>query len=114
MNDKQSTQNLDKIFEALANKHRREIVYSLGLQPHSISQLASKRKLSLPAIYKHIQILKKAKIIKIKKLGRTHFLTLNRQSLLGLQSWLNQYHAYWGNNAETLENYNEYLKGGEK
>ncbi len=24
----------DRVFEALANKHRREIIYVLGLQPH--------------------------------------------------------------------------------
>ena len=111
---KQPIQNLDKIFAALANKHRREIVYLLGLQPHSTSQLASYRGLSLPAIHKHIQILKDAGVITTKKIGRTNFLSLNRYSMLGMQSWLNQYHAYWGNNSETLENYSQHLKGGEK
>lgn len=97
--------DLDTIFEALANQHRREIIYVLGLQPHSISQLASQRGLSLPAIHKHIKILENAGMIIQKKIGRTHFLTLNRKSLLGLQDWLMQYHAYWGNDEETLENY---------
>ena len=31
---------LDSVLEALANPHRREIVYVLGLQPCAISQLA--------------------------------------------------------------------------
>jgi len=112
-------QDLDKVFESLANEHRRDIVYVLGLQPHSISQLASMRRLSLPAIHKHIKILEKAGLIKVKKIGRTKFLTLNRESLRGLQDWLMQYHAYWGSSDETLENYAKYLidkkpmKGGE-
>ena len=111
--------NLDSIFEALANKHRREIVYALSLQPHSISQLAAMRELSLPAIHKHIKILISSDLIKEKKIGRTHFLALNRQSLLSLQNWLMQYQAYWGHDEETLENYAEYItkhsvKGGEK
>lgn len=112
--------DLDKVFEALANEHRRDIVYVLGLQPHSITQLASLRGLSLPAIHKHIKILEEAGMIVRKKIGRTHFLTLNRQSLRGLQDWLMQYHAYWGSGEETLENYAKYLddrkpmKGGEK
>ena len=101
---------LDKIFEALANEHRREMIYVLGLQPYSISQLASQRDLSLPAIHKHIKILENAGLIKLKKIGRIKFLALNRQSLRGLQDWLMQYQAYWGNNEETLENYAEYLK----
>jgi len=102
-------QDLDNVFEALANKHRREIIYVLSLQPHSISQLASMRGLSLPAIHKHINVLEKAGMIICKKIGRTHFLTLNRESLLSLQDWLLQYHAYWGSSEETLENYAQYL-----
>ena len=38
-----------------------------------------------------------------------NFLTLNRESLLSLQDWLMQYHAYWGSSEETLENYAKYL-----
>jgi DNA-binding transcriptional ArsR family regulator len=112
-------QNLDNLFEALANQHRREIIYALSLQPHSISQLASMRALSLPAIHKHIKIIENAGLVLRKKIGQTNFLTLNRQSLHGLQEWLRQYHTYWGNDEETLENYAKYLeektkKGGER
>lgn len=109
--------NLDSTFEALANQHRREIIYVLGLQPCTISQLASMRGLSLPAIHKHIKLLVKASMVMRKKVGRTHFLILNRKSLRGLQEWVMQYHPYWGASEETLENYAQYLqkkgKGGE-
>jgi DNA-binding transcriptional ArsR family regulator len=110
MNDLKIPQNLDQIFEALANHHRREIVYALGLQPYSISQLAQQRNLSLPAIHKHIKILEDARLVIHKKIGRTHFLSLNREALLALQNWLMQYQAYWGNNEETLENYSQFLQ----
>ena len=110
MREKQTSDKLDIIFEALANKHRREIIYVLGLQPCSISKLASLRKLSLPAIHKHIKLLEKANLIKRKKMGRTNFLTLNKEALAGLQDWLTQYHTYWGSDKETLENYETYLK----
>ena len=102
-------QDLDKLFEAFANKHRREIIYLLSLQPYSISYLASIRNLSLPAIHKHIKILVNAHLIIRKKIGRTNFLALNRNSLRGLQKWLNQFHTYWGSNEETLDNYVQYL-----
>ncbi len=101
---------LDNLFDALANDHRRDIVYVLGLQPYSISQLASMRHLSLPAIHKHIKILEKAGLIIRKKIGRRNFLTLNRESLLAIQEWLMQYHPYWGSNDETLENYLRHLQ----
>jgi DNA-binding transcriptional ArsR family regulator len=110
MTHNDNTRELNKVFEALANEHRREIIYVLSLQPASIGQLASMRGLSLPAIHKHIKILEKGGMVIRKKTGRTNFLSLNRNSLRVLQDWLSQYHAYWGTNAETLENYAEYLE----
>ena len=97
--------SLDQVFVALANKHRRHIVYSLGLQPASIGQLAKRQKLSLPAIHRHIKVLEQAKLVRRKKSGRVNFLALDRTGLLLMQDWIRQYHAYWGTNEETLENY---------
>src|SRR6185503_748784 len=84
----QTPQDLDIVFEALAHKHRREIIYVLSLGPCSISKLAFLRNLSLPAIHKHIEILEKGGMVTRRKLGQTNFLTLNRASLSGLQDWL--------------------------
>lgn len=103
---------LDGLFEALAHRHRREIVRVLSLHPASISQLAEMRGLSLPAIHKHIRVLESAEFVNRRKLGRVTFLTLNRGALLRLQAWLGEFHAYWGSPAETLENYAQYLGAG--
>ena len=88
MTKTQKPQDLDNVFEALANKHRREIIYILSLQPCSISKLAFLRNLSLPAIHKHIEVLEKGGMVTRRKIGQTNFLTLNRDSLRGLQDWL--------------------------
>lgn len=88
MTENQTPQALDNVFEALANKHRREIIYVLSLQPCSISKLAFLRNLSLPAIHKHIDVLEKGGLVTRRKIGQTNFLTLNRESLRGLQDWL--------------------------
>ena len=84
----QTPQDMDIIFEALAHKHRREIIYVLSLGPCSISKLAFLRNLSLPAIHKHIEILEKGGMVTRRKIGQTNFLTLNPTSLRGLQDWL--------------------------
>jgi DNA-binding transcriptional ArsR family regulator len=101
---------LDVLFAALANRHRREIIHALALQPHSISQLAALRGLSLPAIHKHIAILEDAGLVTRRKTGRTTHLALERHSLRALQYWLSEFHAYWGTGAESLENYEHYLE----
>jgi DNA-binding transcriptional ArsR family regulator len=104
---------LDVLFAALASRHRREIIHALALQPHSISQLAALRGLSLPAIHKHIAILEDAGLVTRRKAGRTTHLALDRASLRALQYWLSEFHAYWGTGAETLENYENYLRQGQ-
>ena len=96
---------LDQVLAALANEKRRRIVYTLSLQPASIGQLAKQQRSSLPAIHRHIKALEKAKLVQRKKSGRVNFLALDRTGLLLVQDWIRQYHAYWGTNEETLENY---------
>jgi len=100
-----SEDGLDDMFGAFANKHRRDIIYTLGFRPASISQLADRQGLSLPAIHKHIKVLEQAELIQRKKVGRVNFLALNKAKLSRVQDWLMQYHTYWGNQEETLENY---------
>jgi DNA-binding transcriptional ArsR family regulator len=97
--------DLGPVFEALANEHRREIIRLLALQPRSISQLAHIRGLSLPAIHKHVIALEDAGMVRRRKLGRTTFLALERGPLLRLQAWTDQFHPWWGTEAETLENH---------
>jgi len=100
---------LDSVLEALANRHRREIVYVLGLQPCAVSQLARMRGLSLPAIHKHVKVLQNAGLVTSRKTGRTTYLTLNPQRLRLLQDWAGQFHTYWGGEQATFENYQHYL-----
>ena len=96
---------LDLHFNALANEHRREIIFLLSLQPGTISDLATMRELSLQAIHKHINVLEIAGMVTRVKSGRSTFLTLNRGSMRGLQGWINQFKAGWDGGSESLENY---------
>jgi DNA-binding transcriptional ArsR family regulator len=102
--------DLSRVFDALANEHRREIVLLLALQPRSISQLAEFRGLSLPAIHKHVRVLEEAAMVSRRKLGRTNFLALEREPLVRLQGWTALFNAWWGTDHETLENYLEHLQ----
>jgi DNA-binding transcriptional ArsR family regulator len=104
------TERLDLLFEALANRHRREIVYLLALQPESISRLAQLRDLSLPAIHKHIAVLEEAGLVSRRKTGRTTYLTLRREPMRAVQTWLTQFNPFWGSDGETLANYAAYLQ----
>lgn len=104
-----NNQELSSVFDALANEHRRELIRYLAIQPRSISELASLRSLSLPAIHKHIRVLEEAAMVKRRKVGRTNILALERGPLRLLQTWVEQFHPYWGTEAESLETYATYL-----
>ncbi len=100
---------LDQLLEALANPHRRDIVYLLGLQPYAVHQLADLRGLSLPAIHKHIKVLESAGLISRRKHGRTNYLTLDPLPLRLLQSWVNQFHTHWASDTASYDNYASHL-----
>jgi DNA-binding transcriptional ArsR family regulator len=108
--DEDAGAGLDTVLEALANPHRREIVYVLGLQPCSVSQLARMRGLSLPAIHKHIKVLENAGLVSRRKTGRTTYLILHPRRLRLLQDWIGQFHTYWGSDQASFENYQGYLR----
>lgn len=101
--------DLGSVFEALGNDHRREIIRLLALQPRSISDLAACRGLSLPAIHKHVRVLEEAGLVHRRKIGRTNYLAIQREPLRQLQEWTGQFQPWWGTDAESLENYTEYL-----
>jgi DNA-binding transcriptional ArsR family regulator len=96
---------LDAVFAALANPDRRRIVDMLALQPASIQQVARRIGMSLTTINRHITLLEASGLVRRKKSGRVNFLALNRATLRSVQNWAQQYHAYWGTDDESLENY---------
>lgn len=101
---------LDASFTAMAHGKRRDMLYYLSFRPATIGQLADEFRLSLPAMHKHIRLLEKARLIQRRKVGRTNFVALNRQSLSLAQRWLMQFRTEWGNDEESLDNYIAGLK----
>ncbi len=101
---------LSDVFQALAHEHRRRIIHALALRPHSITELADLRGLSLPAIHKHIHVLEGAAMVRRHKVGRTTSLTLQRAPLQRLRAWVDQFHPEWGTDEESLANYAEHLR----
>ena len=81
------------------------MVDMLALQPASIQQVAGRVGMSLTAINRHIRVLEESGLVQRKKHGRVNFLAVRREALRRLHDWTQQYHAYWGTDAETLENY---------
>ncbi len=76
------------IFEALADPTRCRIVELLRSGPLSVHVLASSFTISRPAISRHLRVLKQAKLISEKKIGRENLYRLHIKRVEPAQAWL--------------------------
>ena len=73
--------NLDKVFEALASKPRRQILAYLTEVELSTSDLAEKFGISAPAISRHLSVLENAGLVSSERRGQFVFYKLNGDNL---------------------------------
>ena len=96
---------LDRVFSALADPTRREIVRRLSAGEESISDLARPFDMSLAAVSKHVRILQSAGIVHQRKEGRVRVCGLSAQPLETADTWLRQYERFWEQRLDGLGAY---------
>ncbi len=94
---------LDRIFMALADATRRQIVHILSKGEKNITELTEPFPISMAAISKHIKVLEKAGVIKRRVEGRTHYLMLVPEQLTGALDWISVYRYFWKQRLDELE-----------
>ena len=95
--------NLNLIFQALADPTRREIVHMMAQKARTVSELAEPFDMSLAAISKHIKVLERANLVERSVTGRTHLCSLKAESLSQATEWLRFYEKFWSNRFDLLE-----------
>lgn len=98
-----SSIRLDSIFGALADPTRRSIVERLMQREFTVKELAAPFDMSLPAISKHLRALETAGLIVRRNSGRNRICSLNPDALKSAAEWMNQYHAFWSEQLDSLE-----------
>lgn len=73
---------LDKVFEALASKPRRQILAYLSEVELSTSDLAEKFGISAPAISRHLSVLENAGLVSSERRGQFVYYKLNGDNLV--------------------------------
>lgn len=68
----ESRKDLDRVFRALADATRRDILLRLSTSDATVSQLTSVYTISLPAVSKHLKVLERAGIIARTRIGARH------------------------------------------
>ena len=93
---------LDATFGALSDPTRRAILAALTLGEVTVGELAEPHAISLAAISKHIQILERAGLVKRRRDGRSHYISLEASPLLGAYGWLATYQDFWDASLDSL------------
>lgn len=94
---------LDRVFGALADPTRREILNSLRAGPSTVTQLAEPYPVSLNAISKHLMVLERAGLIRREIRGREHHCALEAVRLREAQAWMERYTRFWETRLDALE-----------
>jgi DNA-binding transcriptional ArsR family regulator len=91
------------VFAALANPVRREILLQLRRGPRAVNDLASEFDLGRPAISEHLQVLRKAKLVREQPRGRERYYHLDPRPLSEVDTWLEAFNKYWNKRLAALE-----------
>ena len=86
---------LDRVFGALADPVRREILNRLDGNELLVTELAAPFAISLQAVSRHIQVLVRAGLVRQERTGRISRCSLDAGPILAAAVWINRYSKYW-------------------
>lgn len=95
--------DLSKVFSALADPTRREILLRLGDGQATVTQLAKPFPISLPAISRHLKVLEQAGLISRDRHAQWRTSSLRAESLRAATSWMEQLNTLWDNRFDRLD-----------
>src|SRR5262245_51602121 len=100
---------LSRTFSALADPTRRAMLTRLSAGEANVSDLAQPflKKMSLPAVTKHLKVLEKAGLVTKTRDAQWRPCKLNGAPLKDVSNWMEQYRRFWEESFDRLE---EYLK----
>ena len=85
----------DRLFGALANSTRRDIVRRTMKDDYSVSKLARCYTTSFAAIQKHVSVLEAAGLVSKRASGREQIVTGDVESIENVHALLDQFEAIW-------------------
>src|SRR4051812_1265822 len=87
--------DFDRMFAALADHTRRDIVRRAINAEEGVVELASHYPMSFAAVQKHIAVLERAGLVKKERIGRRKVVRTNVEALLVAGRLLDQYEELW-------------------
>ena len=99
-----SDADLDRLFRALADATRRDIVaHLLGGKPASVSTLAARYDMSFAAVQKHVAVLEEAGLVTKHPQGRERIVRGNPERLARARELLTRLEGLWKDRFSQLD-----------
>ena len=92
----------DEVFLALANPVRRRLLELLADGPRGAGELAAQFELSRPAVAEHLQVLRRAELVRDEAVGRRRHYHLTTDPLEHVSEWLHPFERIWRERLRTL------------
>jgi DNA-binding transcriptional ArsR family regulator len=93
--DKLSDTEVDRIFQALADATRRDIVARVIMREQSVSDLARAYTMSFAAVQKHVAVLERAMLVTKERRGREQIVHGDQRMLRTAARLLDEYEKIW-------------------
>ena len=83
------------VFDAIADPTRRGILDVMRRGEIAAGQLAEHFPISRPAIARHVRILRKAGLVRMRQQAQWRFYSLSPEALTEVDHWLEPYRLFW-------------------
>ena len=90
-----ATLDLDRLFGALADATRRDIVRRAIAGQEGVAEIAGHYPMSFAAVQKHVAVLERAGFVTKERIGRRKVVRTNVEGLRVARRLLDQYEALW-------------------
>jgi DNA-binding transcriptional ArsR family regulator len=95
-------EEMDRIFHALADATRRDIVVRVVQREQSVSTLAESYAMSFAAVQKHVAVLERASLVIKERRGREQIVHGNPETIRRATALLQQYEDLWRYRAQAI------------
>jgi DNA-binding transcriptional ArsR family regulator len=93
----------DRLFHALADATRRDIVSIVLREEQSVSQLAHRYPMSFAAIQKHVAVLERAELVTKQRRGREQLVRANADTMRRAHGLLDGIEAVWRDRLDRID-----------
>jgi len=98
-----AARRLDSVFTALGDPTRRAILARLRRGDATVGDLAQPFAVSLNAVSKHLKVLERAGLVRRRRTGREHWLSLDAAPLTNAAKWIVDYQDFWNTKLDRMD-----------